>query len=784
VAKNLTELDKEVVAYLTGGTRTKRSPQELWDTRVRNIVGSVGARDYKVNPYGYKNQTTGVFEVVTVAPRPTPVSKPKPYIYKKQVDELDKKYTDMYDSNGLIKSEYVMDTSARNIPNDKISGVTPIAPIMTPPTYSSNSSNTSRPTIVTTSSNNTSTVNNLGDIDEVTNLPLATSKITIPNSTIPVLDKNVSPITKLPTRPTTSVNNIATSSDLKLAAYNSLLDSGVSSNEAYHQVYGLGRLDKMAPKVDEVTTIQPTTSRPTSVTNATMVEYFNNLPTRENIKNAVDPAKGGSVTNMLDKMVISIPSDETIIPIQPTTLPSNLYGAGSSNYPGQNTPTNVTTIPQVDGGGKVLPNSDLANTLAGFKKQSEGIAGQANISTIGLDVYKNSSYDRSAIVVPQSRSIGNVSRLRTDTPGGNLITSRELVNTRYVPGQGTNVGLTDKMVIPPRRDTNYKSFSGCDINCILHVVGNDGITEPIVIGNAMTLSYSIHREKFPVRVLGRSYPTGYTRGSRTLAGTIIFTMFDREVMWELLQAYRMDIDAVDGTDGTVSNKMYPLLDQLPPFDITIQYANEYGYSAFMAIYGVELHDEGAVMSIDDMIVEKTVQYVARDIDILRPSDIDAIVGTRQLRGSTGTSNNDYIAFLEYLRTRRQMVDGGEGDSIYGYDIPYDSALFATTVDHYLRNKQVRMNDNVTYNSNRYDFAGNDIIWRGHTMSAGNSEGYMKFAPDSDYTKSTDRTYYIHEAWTDNYSSRDQSNISKQYLMPVGGEYVHPNYLVVQPEVTE
>jgi len=295
----------------------------------------------------------------------------------------------------------------------------------------------------------------------------------------------------------------------------------------------------------------------------------------------------------------------------------------------------------------------------------------------------------------------------------------------------------DKMTVPK---LPYRTFSGCDINCILHVIGNDGITEPVIIANVQTLSYSVHREKFPVRCLGRTYASGYTRGARTIAGTLVFTMFDREVLWELLQGYKMDMDPTDDT-YTAALKT-PLLDQLPPFDITVEFSNEYGHRAFMAIYGVELQDEGAVMSIDDMIVEKTVQYVARDIDILRPNDIEDI-GTYNMVDSSGVSTDDYNKFVEELSKRRKLIEGGENDDVYGYDIPYDSVIFSAGVNTTNAANRVVANSPVIYRSMGSDQRGDLIVWSGKAIVVRGNDAM--FVPDEQiYSKTGDGEWYIYD----------------------------------------
>ena len=61
-------------------------------------------------------------------------------------------------------------------------------------------------------------------------------------------------------------------------------------------------------------------------------------------------------------------------------------------------------------------------------------------------------------------------------------------------------------------------------------------------------------------------------------------------------------------------------DEIPPFDITISFANEYGQKATTVIYGVEILNEGSGFSIDNVTSEKACTFVARRVDYMRPVD--------------------------------------------------------------------------------------------------------------------------------------------------------------------
>lgn len=160
-------------------------------------------------------------------------------------------------------------------------------------------------------------------------------------------------------------------------------------------------------------------------------------------------------------------------------------------------------------------------------------------------------------------------------------------------------------------------FSNEDLERLSDIQASD--TAYIELNNLQTLSYSIYREKAPVRALGFVGEKGRARGTRTIAGSIVFTVFDRHVLWDVMRIGQGDRtrDAVSPDSGYMGME-YVLPDQLPPFDIIIHFVNEYGHSAEMVLFGIELHQEGQTMSIQDIITENVMQFTAQHIAIMRP----------------------------------------------------------------------------------------------------------------------------------------------------------------------
>ena len=181
---------------------------------------------------------------------------------------------------------------------------------------------------------------------------------------------------------------------------------------------------------------------------------------------------------------------------------------------------------------------------------------------------------------------------------------------------------------------SHNSFSGADIRALIAMPAADG-RDPIykVFASIQTLTYSIYREKAPVRSLGFIGERGKTRGPRTIAGSMVFTVFDRHALWDVMRTKPGDNskDSISSVGG-LKELSYVLADQLPPFDIVVHFANEYGYTSELVIFGVEIASEGQVMSIQDMITENTVQYTAQHISVMKPGGFKSAIATNPTQG--------------------------------------------------------------------------------------------------------------------------------------------------------
>ncbi|WP_422661749.1 hypothetical protein ACK8P5_25685 (plasmid) [Paenibacillus sp. EC2-1] len=68
--------------------------------------------------------------------------------------------------------------------------------------------------------------------------------------------------------------------------------------------------------------------------------------------------------------------------------------------------------------------------------------------------------------------------------------------------------------------------------------------------------------------------------------------------------------------GVIRAENIVYADMIPPFDATMTFANEYGQAAFQKIYDIDIMDESSGMSVDSIVMERQMGFVARRISPL------------------------------------------------------------------------------------------------------------------------------------------------------------------------
>jgi len=231
----------------------------------------------------------------------------------------------------------------------------------------------------------------------------------------------------------------------------------------------------------------------------------------------------------------------------------------------------------------------------------------------------------------------------------------------------------------------YQSFSGSDI---IATFGGR------VIGELLQLTYSSTREKAPTYTLGHSAPRGFARGRRGISGSLVLAVFDRNALLEEMryaqtrggrdvsqfQSFKHGDTFIESDpDRAVHdqhkdetwqpNTFNDLLsreiennkellqeavdwntdpvyaDQLQPFNITVNAANETGARAKFTLVDVEIMNEGMGVGIEDLAVSQEYTFVARDMqplhsegkdDMVKDQD-DATANQTKFQGGGGAS---------------------------------------------------------------------------------------------------------------------------------------------------
>lgn len=193
----------------------------------------------------------------------------------------------------------------------------------------------------------------------------------------------------------------------------------------------------------------------------------------------------------------------------------------------------------------------------------------------------------------------------------------------------------------------YDSYSGCDIvvTASLPLKNKNGTENEdsiyFTLGSLQTLSVSTHQDKRPVRSLGNINAKDYVMGQRTIAGSLVFAVFDKHFADNIMKSVEVLIP-----------------DEIPAMDLTINFANEYGRRSRMAIYGVKLINEGQVMSINDLYTENTYQFVALGMEILT-ADRDEESKTQKKALPTGGIITRSDAIPEIVELAEFQETGGK-----------------------------------------------------------------------------------------------------------------------------
>lgn len=120
-----------------------------------------------------------------------------------------------------------------------------------------------------------------------------------------------------------------------------------------------------------------------------------------------------------------------------------------------------------------------------------------------------------------------------------------------------------------------------------------------------TITMSSSSSVLPVRRIGEGAAAQYTKGARTFAGSMVFTIIEQDPFQQLF--------SIDALNNSVRGDGLWHYDQMPPFDCILLLQNETGGIGLQVIQDITLLKWGTTVSVDDLFIESTYTYVARHI---------------------------------------------------------------------------------------------------------------------------------------------------------------------------
>jgi len=167
----------------------------------------------------------------------------------------------------------------------------------------------------------------------------------------------------------------------------------------------------------------------------------------------------------------------------------------------------------------------------------------------------------------------------------------------------------------PINEVEFHSIGGAQTHIVLEMTREAGNTPYILLGSALTLSYSVYRDKTPVFNCGSSLVDGFSIGNKYVAGSLISMMNSVDEFASFMQSIGSDTYQSPYSSVVPVKEVHTFMrDDLVPFNIHAIFSTEYtSVVKRIIIYDATFINNGQVMSINDLITENTMSFVGRDI---------------------------------------------------------------------------------------------------------------------------------------------------------------------------
>lgn len=185
--------------------------------------------------------------------------------------------------------------------------------------------------------------------------------------------------------------------------------------------------------------------------------------------------------------------------------------------------------------------------------------------------------------------------------------------------------------------TTFESMSGANTIIVLEFPTFEGSgyegSVYVKMNSVTTLSWSVYRAKIPVTPIGENTVSGFALGNKTVAGHIIKTLTYADEFTSVVEFYsklaikykqdnyyenlgsKQPISLDSNYKITQKNFDSLMKDDLLPFNIHAYSISEYtGKIVKDSIYGCTIINTGQVQSIENLITENTISFMAKYLE--------------------------------------------------------------------------------------------------------------------------------------------------------------------------
>lgn len=239
--------------------------------------------------------------------------------------------------------------------------------------------------------------------------------------------------------------------------------------------------------------------------------------------------------------------------------------------------------------------------------------------------------------------IADLSNNYTTYPGVVFNSSKANTVSSDTQGNGVDIlgelGKKSSSEIDTQLVQTYQSIPGTIVKTLIEFpeYNSSGDSVVIELDDVMTLSYSVYRAKMPVVTLGQTSVGGYALGVKTVAGSMIRSVFTTDNLTQFQskcyiansEQIKKRMARINGTvpSGVPEKEMWSFMkDDLATFNIHTVVLSENQVNAyetdeqsstlftrFESILGCVIMNNGQVYSIEDLITEGTFSFQAKSV---------------------------------------------------------------------------------------------------------------------------------------------------------------------------